>query len=162
MSVKKIVDEKTLAEIVAALKKLKKRIVFTNGCFDLVHAGHVACLEEARAMGDALVVGLNSDQSVREIKGPERPIIPCHQRAQVLAGLESVDYVTAFDEPDPWNLINAVKPDVLVKGGDWAVDAIIGSDIVEKSGGKTICIPVMPDISSTIIIEKIIKSCGKT
>jgi len=161
MSLKKIVDANELTKKVAALKKLKKRVVFTNGCFDLVHAGHVACLEEARSMGDALIVGLNSDQSVRGIKGHERPIIGCGQRAQVLAGLESVDYVAAFDEPDPWNLINAVKPDILVKGGDWAKEAVIGSDIVEKNGGKTVVIPVMPDISSTIIIEKIIKTCGK-
>ena len=162
MSLKKIVDANELTKKVAALKKMKKRIVFTNGCFDLIHAGHVACLEEARSLGDALIVGLNSDQSVRGIKGHERPIIGCGQRAQVLAGLESVDYVAAFDEPDPWNLINAVKPDILVKGGDWAKEAVIGSDIVEKTGGKTVVIPVMPDISSTIIIEKIMKSCGKT
>jgi len=152
----KILTAGELAKKISLLKKSKKRIVFTNGCFDIIHAGHVDCLSAAKSMGDALVLGLNSDRSIRGIKGDKRPIVTCDQRARALAGLECVDYITVFDEPDPWNLINIIKPDILVKGGDWSGQTIIGSDIVEKRGGKTLNIPVTPGISTSIIIQRII------
>ncbi|VEN72975.1 D-glycero-beta-D-manno-heptose 1-phosphate adenylyltransferase [Candidatus Desulfarcum epimagneticum] len=161
MTLKKTLDREALARAVAGLKKQKKRIVFTNGCFDIVHSGHVACLEAARSLGDVLVAGLNSDASVREIKGPERPIVPLEHRSRVMAALACVDFVTAFDEPDPWNLINAVRPDVLVKGGDWAPNAIVGADIMEKTGGKTLSIPLVPGMSTSFIIDKILKTYKK-
>ncbi len=132
------------------------RIVFTNGCFDLMHVGHTRYLEAARRLGDVLVVGLNTDASARSLgKGPGRPFMPEQERAEVLAALASVDYVVLFDEPDPRSLIEAVQPDVLVKGGDWRLDTIIGRDIVEQRGGTVHSIPLVPGVSTTDLIRRI-------
>ena len=132
-----------------------KNIVFTNGCFDILHQGHVRYLSLARSHGELLVVGLNSDESVKRIKGDHRPIVEQHQRAEVLAALWFVDYVTLFDEADPLKLIKRLKPDVLVKGDDWPLDKIIGADVVCENGGQVVRVPIVPDISTSIIIERI-------
>lgn len=140
---------------IRTLRDQGKKIVFTNGCFDILHAGHVDVFQQARRLGDVLVVGINSDTSIKKIKGNNRPIVPQDQRLQVLAALESVDYVIAFEEEDPYRLIKAIEPDILVKGGDWPVETIVGRDIVEKRGGKVLSIPLIAGISTTRIIEKI-------
>jgi len=157
---KKIVDSDVLAERLDDLRRFGKRIVFTNGCFDILHAGHVRYLSEAGSHGDMLIVGLNSDKSVKMIKGERRPIIPELERAEVLAGLWCVDYVTLFHEPDPLRLIEKLKPDVLVKGADWAEDKIIGADVVTGRGGKVVRVHVVPGISTSQIIEKILTIYG--
>ena len=132
-------------------------VIFTNGCFDLLHIGHTRYLQEAKRLGDRLVVGINSDNSVRQLaKGPDRPIVPAEQRAEVLAALTCVDYVTIFNEPDPLVLIQALKPNILVKGGDWSTDRIVGKEFVEAQGGLVRSIPLIPDISTTKIVEKIL------
>ena len=135
-----------------------QRIVFTNGCFDLIHLGHLRYLTAARNLGDFLMVGLNSDRSVKTIKGPKRPINPQEQRVEVLAGLEVVDGVVIFDEPDPYNLIDLIQPDILVKGGDWPVEQIIGRDIVTKKGGQVLNIPLTEGVSTTGIIKRILET----
>jgi len=149
----------TLSELVPVLQHArasKKRVVFTNGCFDLMHVGHTRYLKAAKQLGDLLVVGVNSDDSVRALnKAPGRPVVQDAQRAEVLAALESVDFVVVFSEPDPLNLITAVQPDVLVKGGDWPVDRIVGRDIVERRGGMVKTIPLVPGASTTSIIQRI-------
>lgn len=132
-----------------------RKLVFTNGCFDILHAGHVDLLSRARAQGDVLVLGLNSDKSVRSIKGEKRPVTKQQQRAFVLAGLSCIDYVIFFDEDTPYNLISQVRPDVLVKGGDWSVDNIVGRDIVEAGGGKVLSLPLLPGYSTTSVISYI-------
>jgi len=137
------------------LKKRGKKIVFTNGCFDILHAGHVRYLAAAEAEGDVLVVGLNSDKSVKSIKGSKRPIIKQEQRAEVLAALKSIDYVIIFNEPDPFKLICQIKPDVLVKGADWEEKDIIGADIVKKNGGRIVRVDIVQDISTSDIIQRI-------
>lgn len=150
----------TLKDFVAQLEKIRnagKMLVFTNGCFDLLHVGHVRYLAEARSQGDLLVVGLNSDVSVRLIKGDKRPIVGQGNRAAVLAGLTSVDYVVIFDEPDPLRLIQTIKPDVLVKGEDWAPDAIIGAREVKSWGGKIVRISFVEDASTSDIIKTILQ-----
>ena len=152
-----IVDLPKLVPIVAELKRDGKRIVFTNGCFDILHIGHVRYLKSARGLGDILVIGLNSDVSVRKIKGDKRPIVPQAERAEVLYSVRFVDYVIIFNEPDPYNTIAAVKPDILVKGGDWSIDNIVGRDIVESYGGKVQTIPFIEGASSSRIIEDIMK-----
>jgi rfaE bifunctional protein nucleotidyltransferase chain/domain len=136
-------------------KRNGRRIVFTNGCFDLLHPGHVGSLEQARALGDALIVGLNSDASVRQLKGAGRPVLPERERAEILAGLECVDAVVIFDEPTPREVIARLLPDVLVKGGDWPGDQIVGREEVEASGGRVVSIPVVPGYSTTAILQKI-------
>ncbi|MEX5215552.1 MAG: D-glycero-beta-D-manno-heptose 1-phosphate adenylyltransferase [Nitrospiraceae bacterium] len=131
-------------------------IVFTNGCFDLLHVGHTRYLQAARGLGDVLVVGVNTDRSVRGLqKGSARPIVPESQRAEVIAALGCVDYVVLFDEPDPYALIRAVQPDVLVKGGDWMPEQIVGREIVEGRGGRVLAIPLVPGVSTTALVEKI-------
>ncbi len=132
----------------------KKAIVFTNGCFDVIHRGHIEFLEFCKLQGDVVVVGLNSDSSVKTIKGPARPINNQHDRAAVLAALEMVDYITVFNEPDPLNLIKKVKPDVLVKGEDWAQKGVVGREFVESSGGKVVLAPLVEGKSSTETIKK--------
>jgi rfaE bifunctional protein nucleotidyltransferase chain/domain len=132
-----------------------RRIVFTNGCFDLLHPGHIRSLEQARELGDALVIGLNSDASVRQLKGEGRPVIAERERAEILAALESVDAVVIFDAPTPRELIAALLPDVLVKGGDWPGDQIVGREEVEAAGGRVVSIPVVPGYSTTAILRKI-------
>ena len=134
-----------------------RRVVFTNGCFDLLHAGHVRYLEAARAEGDLLVVGLNSDASVRRLKGPGRPLNPAADRAEVLAGLEAVDAVVVFEEDTPAALIAELLPDVLVKGADWAAGEIVGADIVRGRGGKVVRIPLLPGRSTSQLLETIRK-----
>jgi rfaE bifunctional protein nucleotidyltransferase chain/domain len=152
----KIIKRETLKEKVQALKRAGKSIVFTNGCFDFLHVGHVRYLKAAKAQGDVLVVGLNSDGSVRQIKGQRRPVVPEDERAEILASLACVDFVTLFDEPDPAMLIRFLMPDVLVKGADWAMDAIVGRDIVETAGGRVVRIPLTEGVSTSGMIEKII------
>lgn len=137
-----------------------RRIVFTNGCFDILHAGHVRYLEKAKSLGDILVVGMNSDRSIRKIKDPKRPIVPQAYRAEVLAGLACVDYVICFDEPDPERLIAAIQPHFLVKGRDWPKDRVIGRAIVESRGGKVITIPLIPRLSTSAIIHAVVKKYG--
>ncbi len=154
----KILDRKVLKETVQSLKKGGKKIAFTNGCFELLHVGHVQYLQAARAEGDILVVGVNSDHSVHQIKGPKRPVVPENERAEVLASLACVDFVSLFDEPDPLEIIRALLPDVLVKGADWAEDAIVGRDIVEAHGGRVVRIPLTQGASTTSIIDKILDS----
>jgi D-beta-D-heptose 7-phosphate kinase/D-beta-D-heptose 1-phosphate adenosyltransferase len=136
---------------------LKRKVVFTNGCFDILHAGHIRFLQSAKDCGDTLVIGLNSDKSIKKIKGQDRPIICQEQRVEVLLGLKSVDYVVLFDEVDPLKLIETIKPDVLVKGKDWESGTIIGEEFVESYGGEVIRIPFEIDISTSSIIKKILR-----
>jgi rfaE bifunctional protein nucleotidyltransferase chain/domain len=136
-------------------KRNGRRIVFTNGCFDLLHPGHIGSLEQARALGDALIVGLNSDASVRALKGAGRPILPERERAEILAALECVDAVIIFDELTPRDVIARLLPDVLVKGGDWRGNQIVGREEVEAAGGRVVSIPVVPGYSTTEILRKI-------
>jgi rfaE bifunctional protein nucleotidyltransferase chain/domain len=136
-------------------KRNGRRIVFTNGCFDLLHPGHIGSLEQARALGDALIVGLNSDASVRELKGAGRPVLPERERAEILAALECVDGVVIFDDLTPREVIARLLPDVLVKGGDWPGDQIVGREEVEAAGGRVVSIPVVPGYSTTAILRKI-------
>jgi D-glycero-beta-D-manno-heptose 1-phosphate adenylyltransferase len=135
------------------------RLVFTNGCYDILHPGHVDLLARARALGDGLILGLNSDASVRRIKGdlagPPRPVNPQDERAFVLAGLSSVDFIVLFDEDTPLELIRAVRPQVLVKGGDWDVSRIVGRDSVEQDGGQVVSLPLLPGYSTTGLIERL-------
>ena len=140
-----------LRQDVGREKAAGRKVVFTNGCFDILHSGHVKLLEQCRLEGDVLVVGMNSDSSVRTLKGPDRPIVPQDQRAQVLAALESVDYVVVFDELDPLRVIESIVPDVLIKGGDWTPDTIIGRDVVESAGGRVFAIPLMDGVSTTAL-----------
>lgn len=136
------------------------KIVFTNGCFDVLHVGHVRYLSDARALGDKLIVGLNSDSSIKRLKGDLRPIVSEEHRKEMLLALKVVDEVQIFNEDNPWNLINKIQPDVLVKGGDWPVDKIIGSDIVLKKGGEVLSLPFYEGNSTTGIIEKVLSVYG--
>jgi D-beta-D-heptose 7-phosphate kinase/D-beta-D-heptose 1-phosphate adenosyltransferase len=153
-----VVVHADVLKIRARLKHEGKKIVFTNGVFDIVHRGHVEYLTKAKALGDVLFVGINTDASVQRLKGPQRPIVSQDDRAFVLAALRVVDYVCLFDEDTPYNLIKAVVPDVLVKGSDWAIDSIVGKDIVEAAGGKVQTIDYVPNRSTTNIIQKIATS----
>jgi D-glycero-beta-D-manno-heptose 1-phosphate adenylyltransferase len=151
---------KTLEEMIllrADLKNTGKKLVFTNGCFDILHLGHVRYLNQARALGDALVVAVNSDRSTRDIKGPSRPIVPEAERAEILAALSCVDYVIIFDDTTPKNVISSIVPDVLVKGADWSIDEIVGRDTVERSGGVVLSIPLVEGASTTEIIRKVLE-----
>ena len=148
-----------LIEIVGVLKKEGKKIVFTNGCFDLLHIGHVRCFRDSKKLGDVLIVAINSDRSVRSIKSPTRPIIPQDERAEIMSALKSVDYVIIFDQHDPLQIITSIRPDILVKGGDWDLDTIVGRDVVESYGGKVFALPLVTGVSTTQIINKI---CEKT
>jgi rfaE bifunctional protein nucleotidyltransferase chain/domain len=150
----------TRADAVTLVERLRsagKTIVFTNGVFDLLHPGHVRYLHQARALGDALIVGVNSDRSVRANKGLARPVTPERERAEILAALACVDAAVVFDEDTPHELITALQPDVLVKGADWAANAIVGRDIVEARGGKVVRVTIEPGYSTTTILEKIRK-----
>jgi rfaE bifunctional protein nucleotidyltransferase chain/domain len=151
----------TRADLVQMREKLRregKKVVFTNGCFDIVHRGHVEYLTKAKALGDVLFVGINTDASVKRLKGPARPIVCQDDRAFVLAAFHVVDYVCLFDEDTPHELINAVVPDVLVKGSDWKIDSIVGKDIVEAAGGTVQTIEFVPNRSTSDIIKKIADS----
>ena len=153
----KIFSLKSLLPELTRQKKTGKKIVFTNGCFDVLHAGHTRYLQKARQLGDLLVVGLNSDASVRKLKGPGRPVNPEGARAEVLAALECVDYVVPFSEETPLNLIERVRPHILVKGGDWKKSSIVGAAAVESYGGRVRTIPFVEGFSSTRTLEKIKK-----
>ena len=141
------------------LQSLGKRVVFTNGCFDIIHPGHVDLLRRARQLGDALVVAINSDNSVQRLKGPSRPVFPEDERAEILRALDVVDYVCTFDEDTPLEAILAIRPDVLVKGADWT-DNIVGSKEVEGWGGKVAAIPLVPGQSTTSVIDRVLHGLG--
>lgn len=157
----KIKTRKELLRIIKDLKAKGKRIVFTNGCFDLLHIGHVRYLEKAKGLGDVLFVGVNSDSSIRKLKGPKRPILSEEERAEILSGLGCVDYVTLFDEIDPLKLITSLQPDVLVKGGDWTKEQTVGKEVVERSGGEVVIIPFVKGASTSNLIETILKKYEK-
>ncbi len=153
MIINKIISQIDLS----AMRAKNKSIVFTNGCFDIIHAGHVQYLEQAKQLGDILIVGLNSDASVKRLKGADRPVNTEQDRAMVLAALESIDFVVVFTEDTPYELIKLIQPDVLVKGGDWAEDSIVGADLVKAKGGKVMSLPFKEGLSSTKIIAAISK-----
>ena len=157
----KIKKREELLRIIKDLKAKSKRIIFTNGCFDLLHVGHIRYLEEAKTLGDILIVGVNSDASVQKLKGPKRPVLPVEERTEILSGLECVDYITIFDELDPLALITSLQPNVLVKGGDWAKEQTIGKEVVERSGGEVVIIPFVKGASTSNLIETILKRYEK-
>jgi D-glycero-beta-D-manno-heptose 1-phosphate adenylyltransferase len=141
------------------LKRHDKKVVFTNGCFDILHAGHVDYLDKAKEKGDVLIVAVNSDDSVRRLKGEKRPIVPQDERAFIIASLKPVDYVILFEEDTPYEVIKKLVPDILVKGADWAIDKIAGKDIVEANGGKVITIKFVNNTSTTNIIKTVLERC---
>ena len=151
-----IPDWTSLREKLAGERASGRKVVFTNGVFDLLHAGHVRSLQGARSLGDVLVVGLNDDASVRRLKGDKRPIVPLAQRAEVLAALAVVGYVTGFSEDTPAKLIEAVEPDVLAKGADYAGKEVVGADFVTKRGGRVELIPMVPGVSTTDLVSEIL------
>ena len=153
----KIKSLSELKRIVNRLKKKDKKIVFTNGCFDILHPGHIYYLKDAKKKGDRLILGLNSDSSVRKLKGKGRPLIPEGERAEILSNLESVDYISIFHEETPERLIREISPDVLVKGGDYRRKEVVGRKFVEEKGGKVIIIPLLKGYSTTTLIKKIKK-----
>lgn len=157
----KIVKLPTLKKKLAGFRKQGKKIAFTNGCFDVVHYGHISYLEAAKKKDRVLVLGLNSDLSVKKLKGPNRPIVAQDNRAALLAAMECVDYVVMFNEETPLKLISSLKPDILIKGADYKNKIVVGSDIVYENGGKVEFIKFVKNCSSTNIIEKIIKQCKK-
>jgi D-beta-D-heptose 7-phosphate kinase/D-beta-D-heptose 1-phosphate adenosyltransferase len=157
----KIKEREDLRRIVETLKSKGKRIVFTNGCFDLLHIGHVRYLEQAKSLGDVLIVGVNSDRSVRELKGPHRPILPIAERAEILSGLSCVTYITVFDEKTPLELILSLQPHVIVKGGDWTRESTVGREVVERSGGEVVILPFVEGSSTSNLIETILRKYGK-
>jgi rfaE bifunctional protein nucleotidyltransferase chain/domain len=158
----KIKSLKELIRIRTELKRQKKSVVFTNGCFDILHRGHIEYLKKAKSLGDVLIVGLNSDSSVREIKGVKRPIVPQGDRAEIIASLEMVDYVLIFKETTPFQVILNLVPDVLVKGGDYTVDKIVGNKIVETAGGRVITVKQIPGRSTKNIIREIVNRYKQT
>jgi rfaE bifunctional protein nucleotidyltransferase chain/domain len=156
----RVLDASGLDQFVRDSRAAGKRIVFTNGVFDILHPGHLRYLQAARAHGDVLIVGLNSDASVRRNKGPERPINPEHERAEVLAALACVDAVSIFDDETPADIVRRVQPDILVKGADWPADQIVGRDTVEARGGRVILEPVEPGYSTSGLIDKARRPTG--
>lgn len=156
----KIYTKSALKEEVDRLKHEGKKVIFTNGCFDILHAGHTRYLREAKKLGDVLILAINSDVSVRSIKGEKRPIVPEEERAEVVAALSSVDYVTVFDELTPLTLIEVLRPDVIVKGGDWAEKDIVGGETVRQWGGRVAVMPMIEGASTTNIIEKVLQVYG--
>jgi rfaE bifunctional protein nucleotidyltransferase chain/domain len=158
---KKILSRAEAAAAAAALKAQGKKLVFTNGVFDLLHVGHLRYLQQARALGDALMIGLNADACVKRLKGDKRPILPEAERAELLAGLACVDYVCLFEEDDPRELIKAVVPQLLVKGGDWPIEKILGRDTVEAAGGKVMSLPFVEGRSTTTIVQEIAQKYGQ-
>jgi rfaE bifunctional protein nucleotidyltransferase chain/domain len=158
----KIKAERELLREIDHHKACGRKIVFTNGCFDLLHVGHVRYLKEAKRLGQILVVAINSDRSTTRLKGPSRPINTQQDRAEVLAALACVDYVTIFDEPDPHRIISVLKPDLLVKGGDWTPETTIGREIVEREGGRVVVVPYVEGISTTDLISRIVRSFTST
>ncbi|HIC92113.1 MAG TPA: D-glycero-beta-D-manno-heptose 1-phosphate adenylyltransferase [Syntrophaceae bacterium] len=158
----KIKTREELKTLVTQLKSEGKHIVFTNGCFDILHVGHIRYLEEAKTCGDHLIVAINSDSSVRAIKGEGRPLVSQDERAEVIAALQCVDSVIIFDELNPLNIIEMFKPHVLVKGGDWTEETIIGADVVKAHRGKVISLPLVKGVSTSSIIERIIQRYGRS
>jgi rfaE bifunctional protein nucleotidyltransferase chain/domain len=154
---KKIVSRRALAAIVRKLQKSGKTVVFTNGCFDLIHSGHITLFEKARAQGDALIVAINSDSSLKGLKGPRRPLVPQGKRAYVIAALESVDFVTVFNERTPAELVKALRPDILVKGGDYKIEEIVGREHVKK----VVRVPLVKGQSTSELIRLIASRYGK-
>jgi rfaE bifunctional protein nucleotidyltransferase chain/domain len=157
MAVGKVLPLERAYEVVAELQQRGRRVVFTNGCFDLLHPGHARYLSEARKLGDILIVAINSDRSVRAIKGPCRPIQPEAERAEILAALAAVDYVTIFDDLTPQGVIARLRPQVLVKGGDWGLNEIVGRIEVEAAGGQVVSLPLTPGYSTSAIIQAALK-----
>ncbi len=157
----KIKGSEDLAKVLRDLRADGRKVVFTNGCFDLLHIGHLRYLKRARALGDILVVGVNTDSSVQSLKGPERPILPLEERMEILSCLECVDYVTSFEETTPLELISLLKPDVLVKGGDWTKETVIGKEVVEDLGGEVVILPFVEGNSTSNLIETILKRYAK-
>lgn len=151
----KIVNIDKLIKEISIDKYFKRKIIFTNGCFDLLHIGHLTYLNKAKEYGDILIVGLNSDKSVKRLKGKNRPINSENDRAYILASMESIDYVIIFDEDTPYNIIDKIKPNILIKGNDYKIEEIAGNDIVRNNGGEVILIPIIKNISTTNIINKI-------
>lgn len=156
----RIVERREAADLARSLRGEERRIVFTNGCFDLVHAGHVLYLKDARSLGDVLIVGVNSDASVRRLKGKGRPLTPEGDRIEVLASIGSVDFVVLFGEDTPARLIEEIRPDVLVKGGDYTEEEVVGSRTVASYGGKTVIIPLLPGRSTQEVIRRIVDRYG--
>ena len=156
----KVVSLEALVAVLAPERRLGRKVVFTNGCYDLLHVGHLRLLETAAALGDLLVVGVNRDTSVFRLKGEGRPFVPFAERAELLAALEVVDWVVGFDDDTPAETIDVLVPDVLVKGGDWSVDKIVGRDTVEAHGGKVLSIPLVPGRSTTSLVERIRSARG--
>lgn len=156
LTVSKLKTVSELVQLTAAHRRDGHRVVFTNGCFDLLHIGHTRYLQAARSLGDLLIVAINSDASVTALKGPERPLVPQDERAEVLAALACVDYVTIFDAPDPGEVIAALQPDVLVKGGDWPIEKIVGREVVQARGGRVVSIPLVPGASTTGLVRRIL------
>ena len=149
-----------LVTIAAQTRQKGKSVVFTNGCFDILHRGHVHVLRQAKATGDVLIVALNSDRSVRQLKGEKRPVLSETDRIELIGAMEMVDYLIVFDDLEPYKLIAAIKPDVLAKGGDWSAQTMVGADVVQRAGGRVVVIPYLKGFSSSEIIERIMKSNG--
>lgn len=161
MSRAKIKSVDALRPLRARLRRRGKVVVFTNGCFDLLHSGHVRLFRRAKRLGDVLIVGLNADASVRRLKGPSRPVLPLRERQEILAAIADIDYVTSFAEDTPRRIVSALLPDVLVKGGDWGPDRVIGREEVEAAGGRVVIVPYLKGRSSTNIIAKVRRSGGR-
>ena len=157
----KVLELDRLVERLRRLRASGEQIVFTNGCFDLLHTGHLHLVESAAAFGDCLVCGINDDRSVRELKGPTRPVVPFVERARLLAGLEAVDFVVGFGDPTPLKLIEAIRPDVLIKGSDWPRDQIVGRDVVEAHGGRVEQVRLLPGRSTTNLLDRLRSSPEK-
>ena len=149
-----------LVTIAAQTRQKGKSVVFTNGCFDILHRGHVHVLRQAKATGDVLIVALNSDRSVRQLKGEKRPVLSETDRIELIGAMEMVDYLIVFDDLEPYKLIAAIKPDVLAKGGDWSAQTMVGADVVQRAGGRVVVIPYLKGFSTSEIIERIMKSNG--
>ncbi|MCM8830147.1 MAG: D-glycero-beta-D-manno-heptose 1-phosphate adenylyltransferase [Candidatus Omnitrophica bacterium] len=154
----KIKSFREIKKISRQLKKEGRKIIFTNGCFDILHKGHIRLLKKAKSLGEVLIVGLNTDSSVRRLKGEDRPFFKQDERAEILSSLEMVDYIVLFPQDTPYKLIETIKPDILVKGGDYRKDGVVGRDIVESYGGKVYIFPVVKGVSTTKIVEKIKKA----
>ena len=150
----KIISRDAATRMVRKAQRSGEHVVFTNGCFDLLHVGHVRCLEQARSLGDRLIVAVNSDASVRKLKGASRPLVPARQRAEVIAGLECVDWVVVFSAATPLSLIKALRPRVLAKGGDWTLDTIVGASEVKSWGGRVVRLQEIPGVHTTTLIDR--------
>ena len=157
-SINKIHSLQNLQKIRTALNKEEKRVVFTNGCFDLIHSGHVFLFKEAKKMGDVLIVAVNDDRSIRKIKGAARPIFPLEERLEILEAVEHIDYLVPFPEETPQKVISVLLPDILVKGEDWKKNGVVGREEVEKAGGKVVLVPLCKGQSTTSLLEKILHS----